>query len=109
MSNTINPVDQGMHGRIGDKIGETSTTRKLEVATPVGRKKAQAKPESGDTVELTQSAKLLERVEKTLAEAPAVDSARIEAVRADIANGDYSIDADKIAEALIRTEREFSE
>ena len=43
MSNTINPVDQGMHGRIGDKIGESTTTRKLEVATPVDRKKAQSK------------------------------------------------------------------
>jgi negative regulator of flagellin synthesis FlgM len=109
MSNSINPVDQGMHGKIGDKIGETATTRKLDVATPVAPDSKQAQKASGDTVQLTSSAKLLERLEKTLAEAPAVDSARIDAVRADIENGDYVINADKIADALLRTDLELGE
>jgi negative regulator of flagellin synthesis FlgM len=109
MSNSINPVDQGMHGKIGDKIGETATTRKLDVATPAAHEGKQAQKASGDTVQLTSSAKLLERLEKTLAETPAVDSARIDAVRADIENGDYVINADKIADALLRTDLELGE
>ena len=108
MSNTINPVDQGMQ-RIGDKLRETTTLRKADVESPVADKKSQSKPDTADTVELTHSAKLLERVEKTLSDVPAVDNARIEAVRADIASGNYSINAEKIAEALLRTEREFGE
>jgi len=113
MSNSIYPVDQGMHGKIGDKIGEkigeTATTRKLDVGSPVASKGAQGKAGASDTVQLTNSAKLLERLEKTLAETPAVDSARIAAVRADIENGNYSINADKIAEALLRTDLELGE
>ncbi len=109
MSNSINPVDQGMHGKIGDKIGETATTRKLNAATPAAQDGKQAQKTSNDTVELTSSAKLLERLEKTLANAPAVDSTRIEAVRADIENGDYAINAEKIADALLRTDLELGE
>lgn len=109
MSNSIYPVDQGMHGKIGDKIGESATARKLDVGSPVAGKGAQAKAGATDTVQLTSSAKLLQRLEKTLAETPAIDSARIAAVRADIANGNYSINADKIAEALLRTDLELGE
>ena len=29
MSNRINPMDQGLLGKIGNKIGESGTTRKL--------------------------------------------------------------------------------
>ena len=108
MSNKIVPVDQGMH-KVGDKINETATTRKLNISSAVSGKKAKDQAASVDTVELTQGAKLLERIEKTLAEVPEVDSARIAAVRADIASGNYEINADKIAEALMRTELELSE
>ncbi len=108
MSNTINPVDQGMHNKISDKSGETSSTQKLELAAPPVRQESRDESRSGDTVQLTDSAKMLERAEKTLADAPVVDSAKIAAVRADIANGDYFIDADKIAEALLRTDMELS-
>lgn len=107
MSNKIDPVDQGMHGRISDKINETATTRKLNISSAVSGKKAKDQASSVDTVELTQGAKLLERMEKTLAEVPEVDSARIAAVRADIASGNYEINAEKIAEALLRTDQEL--
>lgn len=107
MSNTINPVDQGMHNKIGDKLGETANTRKLEVATPAVGQDVRGQPKSGDTVQLTDNAKLLERAEKKLAEEPVVDSARIAAVRADIENGDYVINAESIAEALLRTDLEL--
>lgn len=109
MSNSINPVDQGMHGKIGDKIGETATTRKLDTASPAASEGAQGKAGASDTVQLTDSAKLLERLEKNLAETPAIDSARIDAVRADIESGNYAINADKIADALLRTDLELSE
>lgn len=107
MSNTINPVDQGMHNKIGDKLGETSNTRTLDVASPVARQDVREQSRSGDTVQLTDSAKLLERSEKKLTEEPVVDSVRIAAVRADIENGDYVINAENIADALLRTDMEL--
>jgi negative regulator of flagellin synthesis FlgM len=60
---------------------------------------------TGETVELTSSAKLLERLEKTLASLPEIDRARVEAVKTAIENGDYQIDADRIADALLRADR----
>lgn len=108
MSNTIKPVDQGMNNKIGDKLGETSSTKKLEHASPAVRQDVRGESRSADTVKLTDTAKLLERTEKSLADAAVVDTAKISAVRADIANGDYVINADKIAEALLRTDMELS-
>jgi len=107
MSNRINPMDQGMLGKIGNKIGESSTTKKVGTDTPARGNETAAPSTSGDTVELTSSAKLLERLEKTLASIPQVDQSRVEAVKAQIENGEYQIDADKIAEAMLRMDREI--
>ena len=109
MSNRINPMDQGLLGKIGSKIGETDPTRKVSTDSPVQGKDAANQPNTGDTVELTSSAKLLERLEKTLASLPDIDSSRVEAVKAQIQNGEYQIDAGKIAEALLRTDRELGD
>ena len=106
MSNRINPVDQGMLGKIGDKIGQTGTTKKLDTEKSAAGA-VPAQPSSGDTVELTRGAQLLEQLDKTLAEVSAIDSGRVEAVRTAIQNGDYSVDAEKIADALLRYDQEF--
>lgn len=107
MSNRINPMDQGMVGKIGNKIGDTGNTKKVGTDTPARGKEPLSQPASGDTVELTSSAKLLERLEKTLASIPEVDQTRVEAVKAQIENGEYQIDADKIADAMLRFDREI--
>lgn len=109
MSNRINPVDQGMLGKIGDKIGEATNTKKVDTGkSQVGSGSSSAATRS-DTVELTSGAKLLEKLDKTLAELSAVDATRIDAVRASIEQGDYTIDADRIAEAMMRFDRELGE
>lgn len=109
MTNRINPVDQGMVGRINgktsDKTGDAGAARGIADAAPA--RKDAGPIGGGDTVELTSSARLLERVEKSLAGMPELDASRIEAVRSAIERGDYSIDADRIAEALLRSDREL--
>ena len=109
MSNRINPVDQGMLGKIGDKIGEATSAKKVGTDKSQVDAGASAANKAGDTVELTSGAKLLERLDKTLAELSAVDTTRIEAVRSSIESGNYTIDADKIAEAMMRLDRELGE
>jgi len=107
MANSINPVGHGMQNKIGDKLGDTSSTQKLDLGSPSAPRLEQQQSGTNDTVQLTHSAKLLERTEKSLAEAPTADSAKIAAVRADIEKGDYVINADKIADALLRTDMEL--
>ena len=109
MSNRINPVDQGMLGKIGDKVGDSGSTRKVDADNAAVGKGAGTAPSTSDTVELTSSAKLLERLDKTLSELSAVDTTRIDAVRTAIESGDYQIDATRIAEAMMRIERELGE
>lgn len=107
MSNRINPAEHGMLNKINDKLGDTASTRKVASEAAVSGKDVRKQASTGDTVELTSSAKLLERLEKTLAGLPEVNRGRVEAVRTAIEKGDYVIDSDKIAAALLRTDREL--
>lgn len=100
-------MDQRILGKIDGKIGETGTTKAVKLDSPTRSREPGHQAGTGDTVELTSSAKLLERLEKTLATMPEIDSARVAAVKAQIENGEYQIDAGKIAEALLRTDKEI--
>ena len=108
MSNTIKPVDNAMLTKITDKIGNAKETGSTAAAKSADNAASRAEPgKTSDTVELTSGAKLLERLEKTLAAMPEIDAGRVEAVKSAIASGDYQIDAEKIADALLRTDREL--
>ncbi len=61
-----------------------------------------------DTVALTDTARLMQRVENMLANVPPTDRARVDAVRQALANGDYEIDPERIAARVVRLERELS-
>ncbi len=102
-------MDQGLLGKIGDKVGDSGNARKVDGdAAPRGNE-ASRPQSSTDTVELTSRAKLLERLEKTLAAQPSVDASRVAAVKAQIEAGEYEIDAEKLADAIIRSERELGD
>jgi negative regulator of flagellin synthesis FlgM len=110
-----NRIDQMTHGLLG-KIAENSSGAAKKAAnagtsTPGSAVKAGVEGtarsrSAGETVELTSSAKLLERLEKTLASLPEIDRARVDAVKTAIENGDYQIDSDSIAAALLRADRQ---
>lgn len=63
---------------------------------------------TGDTVSLTSSAQLLQKLEEILAAAPASDAKRIAALKEAIDSGTYEIDAAAIADRLIRMEQDLS-
>ena len=102
-------MDQGTLGKIGNKVDETRTSSKVSADTAVSDKAQTAAPSTGDTVNLTNSAKLLERLDKSLASLPAVDAGRVAEIKTAIENGDYHIDADAIAEAMIRLDRSLGD
>lgn len=107
MSNTIKPVDNSMINKLGDKLGSTKEALSTSGAHRIDKQPAGAAEAKPDTVELTSGAQLLERLDKSLASLPDIDQGRVDAVKTAIANGDYTIDAEKIADALIRFDREF--
>lgn len=57
-----------------------------------------------DTVKLTESAKLLQKLEKTLEDQPIVDSQRVDLVRQNINSGNYHINSDVISSRLVQYE-----
>lgn len=63
---------------------------------------------TGDTVNLTRSALLLQKLEEALANAPVVDVARVGAIRDAITSGAYQIDAAAIADSIMQSNRELS-
>jgi negative regulator of flagellin synthesis FlgM len=102
-------MDPSALGKTGNKVDNTGAGRKVSGDSGTSQGASQAAAPTTDTVELTSSGKLLERLEKTLASLPAVDSKRVEEVKAAIENGEYEIDADAIADAMIRFERLLGE
>lgn len=59
---------------------------------------------SGDTLSLTGTASQLRSLEKSLASLPVVDVQRVDSVKREIANGNYEIDAPRIADKMIQME-----
>jgi negative regulator of flagellin synthesis FlgM len=107
MADRIAPVDRGMLGKIGNKLEEAPSTRKTTAGSSVSGASPAKQPEADDTVELTPSAQLLGRAEQRLAEQSGIDRARVDAVRTAIESGNYTIDADKITDALLKSELEI--
>lgn len=106
MSNRIGPVDSGSLGKIARKpdgaaVGEAGAVR--EQARP----QADHGQPAGDRVELTGSARIAALAEEMLATVPDIDRARVAEVRDAIANGEYEIDAERIADALLKSDLEF--
>lgn len=112
MSNGIDLMAQGLLGKIAEnssagakKVGVAGTSAPANAAKPAADGTS-GRP-AGDTVELTSSAQLLERLERTLASLPEIDRARVDAVKSAIESGEYEIDAGRIASALLQNERQL--
>ena len=102
-------MDQGILGKIGNKVDETRTGNKVSPDSAAPEKAPATPASSSDTVQLTSNAKLLEQLDKTLASLPAVDSARVAEIKAAIESGNYEIDSEAIADAMIRLDRSLGE
>lgn len=62
---------------------------------------------STDTVNISASAADLQAMEARLAELPEVDSGRVEALRTQIANGEYNIDSQRVADRILAFESDL--
>lgn len=65
----------------------------------------EAKNSEGDSVSLSLTGKSLASLEANLANTPEVDSARVEALKAAVANGTYKVDASAIADKMLAQDK----
>ena len=101
MSNSIDPNLHALLNKAGQKV---SGTDKDNNASRSADAAGAARPATADKVVLTEESRLLGSIEKTIAAMPAIDQARVDAVKADIENGNYEIDLDNLAELLMQSD-----
>jgi flagellar biosynthesis anti-sigma factor FlgM len=58
-----------------------------------------------DEVVLTESARHLQKIETELQKVPVVDKAKVDSIKESIANGNFQIDAENIAEKVLATDK----
>jgi negative regulator of flagellin synthesis FlgM len=63
------------------------------------------KPSSSDTVTLTDTAARLRALGNTLSALPVTDTQRVEGVKKAIEDGDYTVDAGRVAQKMIEFEK----
>lgn len=98
----------------GFRPSDTASARRSEAAKPAGSQEqsrtasADKSPAANDTVSITQSGMLMSRLEELVQRTPVVDQERVAAIKDAIASGTYEVDAQRIADRLLKLERELS-
>lgn len=68
-----------------------------------------SKTQSTSDTQITASARQLAALEQSMRDLPAIDQARVDQVSERLQNGNYRIDADKIAGKLLQLEQELDQ
>jgi negative regulator of flagellin synthesis FlgM len=96
----------------GFRPTDTASTRRSEAAkAPSGQGTkgtgaADSSAGARDTVSITQSGMLLSKLEELVQRAPVVDAERVAALKDAIASGSYEIDDQRVADSMLRFERD---
>jgi len=98
-----------MSQKIDGGIAAAAQLRSVAVNTkpaPAGEAKTQA-VQSVDSVRLTDEATQLQAMQRDLSAAPAIDAARVQAVREALENGSYRIDPNAIASRMLDLDQQL--
>lgn len=95
----INPLKSSSQNTVGTSRGG-STERQAEPSAVI----LQNKSSSEDKVSLTNAATQLQSLQQNIAALSEVDSARVAELRSAIEKGEYLVDAQKLAQNMIKFE-----
>ena len=95
----------------GFRPADTAGTRRSDAAKPANaqgghRGEAAGKSASGDTVSITPSGLLMSKLQELVQGTPVVDAERVAALKDAIAKGSYEIDDQRVADRLLKFERD---
>lgn len=98
-----------MSQKIDGGIQAAAQLRSVAINTKVAATgDAKPKPvEAADSVRLTGEATQLQAVQRELSAAPAIDQARVQAVREALENGSYKINPDAIATRMLGLDQQL--
>lgn len=103
MSHKINDL-HGSGPAAGTSLGGSRTAGATAVGSNSGTVPAEAVASTAE-VHITDTASRLANLEPALREAPAVDAARVAAIRAALEQGQYAMKPDHIATGLVQMEQ----
>ena len=98
----------------GFRPTDTAGTRRSDAAKAASSQEqsptaaAEKSAASGEKVSITQSGLLMSKLEEIVQRTPAVDQDRVAALKDAIASGKYEIDDQRVADKMLRLERELS-
>lgn len=90
------------YGKAGVEMATARAQAAKRAATGTQSGAATQRPAAGDALQLTGTAARLKAIEARLATLPEVDQARVQALREQLASGQYQPDPARIAAKLIR-------
>ena len=91
------PVDTA-----GTQRSEKSKAARQSTSRSEGSK---GTPASGDTVNVSRSGLLMSRLQEVVHNSPAVDTTRVAAIKDAVSSGSYQVDDQRVADKLLRYER----
>lgn len=106
MTNPINPLGRSTAGSISSNTDKAQADNKVksEVSNSTSNPAS-----TGDKVSLSQESQQVSGLQQQLKDSPAIDQAKVDTIKQEIANGNYPLDAEKIAENLINLEQSLLE
>jgi negative regulator of flagellin synthesis FlgM len=96
----------------GVRPSETANARRSEAAKAARDARSEAPaadksaPASGDTVNITRSGLLMGKLEEVVQRTPVVDAERVAAIKDAIAAGTYEVDDQRVADKILKFERD---
>lgn len=102
MSNPINPLSRSSAGTVSSNTEKAKVSVKEESSNT-------GSVSSEDTVSLSQGSQQVSSLQQQLKSSPQIDQAKVDSIKQEIANGNYPLDAAKIAENLINLEQSLIE
>ncbi|MFK8053612.1 MAG: flagellar biosynthesis anti-sigma factor FlgM [Woeseiaceae bacterium] len=105
MTNDINGVPPSGLASVVDVTGSRNVSSEKPDS---GQSQSNVPAQSRETVALTDSARLLQKVEVELSNASDVDISRVETLKNAVASGSYEFDDRAVADKLLRSDAERS-
>jgi negative regulator of flagellin synthesis FlgM len=95
----------------GIRPADTAGTRRTDAGKRAGSSSAGSSgasaPTATDQVNLTRSGVLLSKLEEIVNNAPAMDVDRVRTIKDALASGSYEIDDQRVADSMLRFDREL--
>lgn len=102
MANPINPLGRSTAGTV------SSNSERMQPKSDATSNTSSAAA-SEDTVSLSQESQQVTGLQQQLKDSSAIDQVKVDAIKQEIANGNYPLDTQKIAENLINLEQSLIE